>query len=35
VATAVPVSPAYFRELLSIHDELVHVTVEVEHDPSV
>jgi cation diffusion facilitator family transporter len=32
VATATPVPPAYFRELLSIHEELVHVTVEVEHD---
>jgi cation diffusion facilitator family transporter len=34
VATAVPVPAAYFRELLSIHEELVHVTVEVEHDLS-
>ena len=33
VATATAVPAAYFRELLSIHEELVHVTVEVEHDP--
>ena len=32
-ATATPVPAAYFRELLAIHEELVHVTVEVEHDP--
>ena len=31
VSTAEPVSPDYFRELLHIHEELVHVTVEVEH----
>jgi cation diffusion facilitator family transporter len=30
VTTAEPVSPQYFRELLHIHEELVHVTVEVE-----
>jgi cation diffusion facilitator family transporter len=34
VATATPVPAAYFRELLAIHEELVHVTVEVEHDPA-
>ncbi|MFM2287498.1 MAG: hypothetical protein RL684_641 [Pseudomonadota bacterium] len=33
VRTAEPVAPAYFRELLHIHEELVHVTVEVEHLP--
>lgn len=34
VATATPVPPAYFRELLGIHEELVHITVEVEHVPA-
>ncbi len=33
VSTAEPVPPQYFRELLHIHEELVHVTVEVEHRP--
>jgi cation diffusion facilitator family transporter len=33
VSTAEAVSPDYFRELLHIHEELVHVTVEVEHRP--
>jgi cation diffusion facilitator family transporter len=32
VATATPVPASYFRALLSVHEELVHVTVEVEHD---
>ena len=31
VVTTVPVDAGYFRQALGIHDELVHVTVEIEH----
>jgi cation diffusion facilitator family transporter len=34
LATAGDATPDYFRKLLSIHEELVHVTVEVNHAPS-
>jgi Co/Zn/Cd efflux system component len=31
VTASAPATPAYFRSLLRVHPELVHVTVEVNH----
>ena len=34
LATAVDVTPDYFKQQLRIHEELVHITVEVNHLPT-